>query len=166
MKFLIFTITQLSIFVLGSLLLWTLSSDRFRIWPPPDKKSWQYHSTLTLIRIIYTGTIGVAILDWNTFVFSHYSRYLLGIPLAIIGFGIAFYGLFYLGLTNSYGLKGGLITTGIYQYSRNPQYTGLMIGIVGFALICNSSLIKGSSLDFIHLIQQGRAGELKNPQAI
>lgn len=36
--------------------------------------------------------------------------------------------------------RGGLITEGIYRYSRNPQYTGIGIALVGGALVARSGL--------------------------
>jgi protein-S-isoprenylcysteine O-methyltransferase Ste14 len=42
------------------------------------------------------------------------------------------------GLLATIGLGDKLITTGPYQYSRNPQYLGDILHIVGFMVITNS----------------------------
>lgn len=40
-----------------------------------------------------------------------------------------------------YGVeRGGLITEGLYGYSRNPQYTGIGIALVGVAILGRSGL--------------------------
>lgn len=40
-----------------------------------------------------------------------------------------------------YGVeRGGLITDGIYRYSRNPQYTGIGIALLGSAILGRSGL--------------------------
>lgn len=36
--------------------------------------------------------------------------------------------------------RGGLITEGIYRYSRNPQYTGLGIALLGAVVVARSGL--------------------------
>ena len=45
-----------------------------------------------------------------------------------------------LGVHASQGLGGDLVTTGPYQYSRNPQYVGTIPAVLGYAIICDSIL--------------------------
>ena len=43
-----------------------------------------------------------------------------------------------LGLGQSFGLEGGLVTEGPYRYSRNPQYVGFVLMLIGVVLVTNS----------------------------
>ncbi|HEV2061963.1 MAG TPA: methyltransferase, partial [Solirubrobacteraceae bacterium] len=44
-------------------------------------------------------------------------------------------------LRHLYGLdRGGLITDGVFRFSRNPQYTGIGLALTGAALAARSGL--------------------------
>jgi protein-S-isoprenylcysteine O-methyltransferase Ste14 len=58
--------------------------------------------------------------------------------MAILGLGLTIYGYLNLGLDNTYGSDDGLVTTGLYRYSRNPQYVASIIGFAGLALMGGS----------------------------
>jgi protein-S-isoprenylcysteine O-methyltransferase Ste14 len=47
---------------------------------------------------------------------------------------------FNLGLANTYCGADGLVSHGLYRYSRNPQYTSSIMGLVGLAICANSWL--------------------------
>jgi protein-S-isoprenylcysteine O-methyltransferase Ste14 len=64
----------------------------------------------------------------------------IGLPLFLVGFGIAVCGYFNLGFGNTYCGADGLVSHGLYRYSRNPQYASSMIGLAGLAICCNSWL--------------------------
>jgi protein-S-isoprenylcysteine O-methyltransferase Ste14 len=49
-------------------------------------------------------------------------------------------GYFNLGLGNTYCGADGLVTGGLYRFSRNPQYTASIIGLIGLSLGANSML--------------------------
>ena len=63
----------------------------------------------------------------------------LGVGLCVLGFGFAFWARGYLG--RNWGmpmsLRQGheLVTTGPYTYVRHPIYTGLMLAMIGSALV-------------------------------
>ena len=40
----------------------------------------------------------------------------------------------------SQGFGSEIVTGGPYRYSRNPQYVGAIASVLGYAVICNSSL--------------------------
>jgi protein-S-isoprenylcysteine O-methyltransferase Ste14 len=85
-------------------------------------------------------TFAVALLDWNGAGLLAASRYLLGLPLFLVGFGITVCGYFNLGLGNTYCGADGLVRHGLYRFSRNPQYISSIIGLVGLAICANSWL--------------------------
>jgi protein-S-isoprenylcysteine O-methyltransferase Ste14 len=63
----------------------------------------------------------------------------VGVICALIGTGLTIYGYFDLGIENTYCADDGLITNGLYRYSRNPQYVASMLAYAGGAL-ANGSL--------------------------
>lgn len=123
---------------LNLLLLATIFSNNFTLWPTPGKKSWQSYIFWPLFR----GGLGLTILlsvleasfsgDWL------WLRLGVGLSLIIIGFGITIYGYFDLGIDNTYGSDEGLVTDGLYKYSRNPQYVASIAGFLGLAVVAAS----------------------------
>ena len=114
---------------------------RKRVWSPPSVDSWQFYMMWTAIIVSFFGTIWLAFLDWNNFIFGHWSRFLVGGFLMSAGYAIYYWARQHLGWKMMMGLKGKSIATGIYKYTRNPMYIGDVALCVGFALICNSLLI-------------------------
>ena len=51
-----------------------------------------------------------------------------------------------LGVRASQGLASNLVTTGAYRYSRNPQYVGAIPAVLGYAILCNSTLALAAAL--------------------
>ncbi len=110
-----------------------------RIWPPPRRSSWQffYNGAMSFTGLV--GVVALGILDWNSFVLHGPARFLLGGVLMACGF-FALWGYLTLGVRASQGLGGELVTRGPYRYSRNPQYVGTIPALLGYAIICNSTL--------------------------
>ena len=72
----------------------------------------------------------------------------IGIPILILGFIINIFSLWYWDSENT----SELITDGLYKYSRNPQYLGTMLILLGSTLILNSyKLLRLTLLAFILL---------------
>jgi steroid 5-alpha reductase family enzyme len=125
---------------LDLLLLRTLLAPPFRIWPTPEPGSWRSLTFWSLFRGGMVLTFAVALLDWNSAGLLAASRYLIGLPLFLVGFGITVCGYFNLGLGNTYCGADGLVRHGLYRYSRNPQYASSIVGLVGLAICANSWL--------------------------
>jgi protein-S-isoprenylcysteine O-methyltransferase Ste14 len=122
------------------LLLRTYLAPPFRIWPTPEPGSWQSLTFWGLFRGGMVLTFAVALLDWNSAGLLAASRYLIGLPLFLVGFGITVFGYFNLGLGNTYCGADGLVRHGLYRFSRNPQYTSSILGLIGLAICANSWL--------------------------
>ena len=110
-----------------------------RVWPAPGRDSWQYVYNGV---VAYAGLFGVVVLgavDWNSFVFGHWVRFVVGGLLMACGL-FALWGYLTLGVQASQGLGTDLVTTGPYRYSRNPQYVGTIAAVLGYAILCNATL--------------------------
>jgi protein-S-isoprenylcysteine O-methyltransferase Ste14 len=119
-------------------IVWSVAFQHKRIWPPPKKSSWQYTSTWFLFYLAFILNGSFIFLDWNTWLFNSNARFLLGIPIAIIGALLVSWGIFTLGVKNTSGRKDGFMTKGPYRFTRNPQYFGDMLLFIGLILISNS----------------------------
>lgn len=125
---------------LDLLLLRNLLAPPFRIWPTPEPGSWQSLTFWGLFRGGMVLTFVVVVLDWNSAGLVDFSRLIIGLPLFLIGFGITIFGYFNLGLGNTYCEADGLVSHGLYRFSRNPQYASSILGLVGLVICANSWL--------------------------
>jgi len=125
---------------LDILLLRTLLAPPFRIWPTPEPGSWQSLTFWGLFRGGMVLTFVVAVLDWDSANLIDWSRLIIGLPLFLIGFGITVFGYFNLGLGNTYCGENGLVSHGLYRFSRNPQYASSIMGLIGLVISADSWL--------------------------
>jgi protein-S-isoprenylcysteine O-methyltransferase Ste14 len=93
-----------------------------------------------LFRGCWLATFIVAALDWNSTPLLDWTRFIPGLPLGLIGLIITVCGYFNLGLGNTYCGADGLVTGGLYRFSRNPQYAASIAGLVGLSIGANSIL--------------------------
>jgi len=114
--------------VLLGLLVLTLLVPTLRIWPTPGIGSWQSYVFWPLFRGLNVLCFAVAMAGTG-------SRY-LGLPaalrlvaLALLAASLALfiYSFRVLGRDNSYGAQDGLVTGGIYRWTRNPQNAMLVV---------------------------------------
>ena len=140
MTLIVFAAGLLAGATLDLLLLRTLLAPPFRIWPTPEPGSWQAIVFWTLFRGAWLATFITAALDWNSTPLLDWTRFIPGLPLGLIGLGITVCGYFNLGLGNTYCGADGLVTGGLYRFSRNPQYTASIVGLVGLSIGANSIL--------------------------
>jgi protein-S-isoprenylcysteine O-methyltransferase Ste14 len=124
--------------VLLALLVATLLFKPLRIWPTPGVGTWQSYVFWPLFRGLNVLCFAVAA--------TAASRY-LGLPGWLRGtafvclaasVGVFLYSFFKLGRDNSYGAQDGLVTAGIYQWSRNPQ-NAMLIVVYGCLAVATDS---------------------------
>lgn len=125
---------------LNSLMLRILFFPPFRIWPTPGSGTWQSVTFWTLFRASMVLTFVIAILDWNSGGLVDLTRLIIGLPLFLVGFGITVFGYFNLGLGNTYCGSDGLVSHGLYRFSRNPQYASSILGLIGTVIMADSWL--------------------------
>jgi len=129
--------------IYDALLVFSIAKPELRFWPPPPRPSWRHEVTRVtgvLGPLSVMGMLALGVLDWDSFVWRHWTRFVVGGLMFPSGGGFALWGFLGLGLAASQGLGGPLLVSGAYRYSRNPQYVGAVAGLLGYGVICNSTL--------------------------
>ena len=125
--------------VLLALLILTMLIPALRIWPTPGTGSWQSYVFWPLFRGLNVLCFAVAIADLG-------ASY-LGLPAAVrlLAFlllagslALFIYSFRVLGRDNSYGAQQGLVTGGIYRWTRNPQNAMLVVVYACLAVASDS----------------------------
>ncbi len=118
------------------LLFATLAHRPLRIWPTPGPGAWQYVVWWVLFRGLNVLTFAVAIAGLGGSLALGLPGWLRLLALAALAgsIGIFLYAFFVLGRDNSYGASDGLVTAGIYQWSRNPQNAMLIVVYAALAV--------------------------------
>jgi protein-S-isoprenylcysteine O-methyltransferase Ste14 len=119
--------------------IWSVAFPERRLWPPPAKGSWQYRLTWIFFYSVFGLNAGLLIFDWNAWILQSNLRFVIGLPLAVLGTLLLIWGVNTLGTRNTSGIKNGFITTGPYAFTRNPQYLGDMVLFIGLSFIANSA---------------------------
>jgi protein-S-isoprenylcysteine O-methyltransferase Ste14 len=122
------------------LLLGTLVRPMLRIWPTPGAGSWQSYIFWPLFRSLNVLCFVVAALTYRV-EFLAVSAWLRVVAIALLLMSVAFfvYAFLLLGRNNSYGAQDGLVTTGVYRWTRNPQNTTLIVVYACLAVAANSA---------------------------
>ncbi|MGF1623096.1 MAG: methyltransferase family protein [Rhodomicrobiaceae bacterium] len=128
-----FLLALAALSALNILLLLTVFTDAIRLWPTPGQGSWQNYTFWPLFRGGLGLTIALGIWQFAQMP-EHAPEAYIGAALAIVALGFTIYGYFDLGIENTYGADESLVTTGLYRYSRNPQYVASIAGFLGLAI--------------------------------
>ena len=143
MRGIIFWGVVASLLIYDFLLIFSIARPQRRFWPPPDRPSWR-REVMRIAGVLgplsIVGVLLLGALDWNSFIWRHWTRFVVGGVLFVSGGVFALWGFFGLGVRASQGLGGPLLASGAYRYSRNPQYVGAVAGLFGYGLVCNSML--------------------------
>ncbi len=140
--------------LLAAFLSWSLVRAEFRFWPPPAPGAWQEHVFWALFRVYCAALLLVAPLDPGMLQWDHWTRLAVGLPVLVAGTGTMLYGYGFLGLANTYGRPAGLVTDGLYAFSRNPQYVASVAAGLGWALVWSSpaALVAAGGLFALYLL--------------
>ena len=123
-----------------------------RIWPPPDKETWQYWLFVAIDTVTSIGTPVLGVLDRGSLGMGSPVFIGVGTTLIVLGGSLVAWAVRTLSLRQSYGLKGELVTQGPYSFSRNPQYVGFVIMYSGLILVTDSYYALVTGLAFILLV--------------
>ncbi len=132
-----------SALALGGLLGWNLYRPSFGFWPAPDTDPLRHHGAFGLFRIFCGSVVVFALLEIAVTGWGSWIRYVIGLPVMGIAYGITLWGYKFLGLDNTYCDSSGLVTGGMYQYSRNPQYVTSVLATVGLGIAAGSWITVG-----------------------
>lgn len=134
----IFVFGMLSGLVLICALSWSMLFPSRRIWPPKTFNSVIPMAAWGLTLAVYASAIGLGILDWGGRNMPFLLQWILGPLLIFAGNLAAWRGAFAIGLQTTSGAKGDLVTSGLYRYSRNPQYVADIAIFLGIGLLFSS----------------------------
>lgn len=147
---------------IAAILLVTLTTDR-QLWPPGEKTR-AYYLHWTLVWIFNGSLVTVAVLDWNAWLLPRPETLFVGVVLAVVGTAIFLRSASVMRSDETMGVTGELYTEGPYAYSRNPQYVGMIVGIVGFALLVNSvwiAVFAGAHVGWVLLLPRAEESHLR-----
>lgn len=120
-------------------ILWSIKYPNRRLWPPRRYTMATpfliWVPTFTLFGIL----IALGVIGWGSISVSTWLRFGLGVPLIVIGNVVVWSEVAQFGIAQTGGAKGSLRTSGMYRYSRNPQYVADVVMIVGWTLLCASA---------------------------
>ncbi len=124
--------------LLLGLLLLTMLVPALRIWPTPGIKSWQSYVFWPLFRGLNVLCVLMALTDRTVFLgLPVWMRAVAGVLLAA-SVAVFIYSFRVLGRDNSYGAQDGLVTRGIYRWTRNPQNAMLMVVYAALAVTADN----------------------------
>ena len=131
----LFTIGAAVAAVLLGLLLLTLLFRPLRIWPTSGSGTWQGYVFWLLFRSLNVLCFAVALADRANFLGLPVWLRLVACVLLAGSIALFIYSFRVLGRDNSYGAQDGLVTRGIYRWTRNPQNAMLVVvyGCLAFA---------------------------------
>lgn len=135
----VFAITAAIGMVLPVLLVLTLFVPTLRLWPTPGAGSWQSYVFWPLFRSLNVLCFVLAVVDRTPWLGLPFWLRLLASAVLAISLAVFFYSFWVLGRDNSYGASDGLVTDGIYRWTRNPQNTMLIVVYGSLALAADSA---------------------------
>ncbi len=121
-------------------LVLTIKVSPIQIWPPPSNRSWQFWFTWVSFTYFMVGIPILGFLDYGSLVLSDLPRFLCAGILFLISFPIGMSAIYQLSFKQTLGLEGKFITSGVYRFSRNPQYVTHILLIGAVILVTNSIL--------------------------
>lgn len=138
MLLILFILTAILLVVVNGMLVYSVARPSHRIWPPPAQQTWQYYVVWLLTILSFGGLIFVGLLDWNSLGWPATVQWPVGGFMIVVGNILAWAGVRQLSMKTTSGHAGQLVTDGLYEYSRNPQYIGDITIIAGWAILSAS----------------------------
>ena len=140
MSLIILVITLTAEMVTTLLVIVSIAWPQRRIWPPGQPRARGQYVMLILFIVSAVGVVLLGLADWSRFIIPTWIRIAVGVPLWLAGDLLALWAMATLGVAPTSGDEGALVRRGPYSFSRNPQYVGFIIGLIGWGLMANSAL--------------------------
>ena len=120
-------------------MLWSIAYPERRLWPPK-----RYTMATPILVWVPTFTlfgilIVLGVIEWGSLPIPTWLRFGVGVPLIAAGNVVVWSEAAQFGIAQTGGAKGSLRTSGMYRYSRNPQYVADIAMIVGWIILCASA---------------------------
>jgi protein-S-isoprenylcysteine O-methyltransferase Ste14 len=109
-----------------------------QLWPPPGRNSWQCHIVWWSVRVIAICIGVISFQEWATLPIPDQIRFNIALPVFLFSASLGTLGFIQLGWRNTHGGAEKFIDTGIYKYSRNPQYLFYSISFISLGLLVAS----------------------------
>ena len=120
-------------------LLWSALCPAQRIWPPQHYNRFVALITWTGTLAIFCSALWLGITGWGTIALPDWTRFGLGLPAVILGTLRVWPAAFRVGFDQTSGAEGDLMTTGLYRYSRHPQYVADILMLAGWGALSASA---------------------------
>ena len=124
--------------ILSSVLIFNLVNPS-GFWPADP--GWRRDLTLWLFRAYCFGMVAVAAGALWVWGFGQWSRYAIGVPMMGGAYALSLLAYKGLGKHNTYFGIEGLVTGGLYAYSRNPGYVASLAAALGLAVVAGSVIV-------------------------
>ncbi len=124
-------------YMLG-MLIWSAAYPEKRVWPPDHATNAIKFRVWFMTILIFSTAFILGLMDWNRFEWPATIRWLTGVPLILIGNIVVWNGVLKIGMDATSGDATGLITDGLYGWSRNPQYVADIVILIGWGLLAAS----------------------------
>ena len=124
--------------ILLGAIVWSIRYPDQRIWPPQRSTSLHKAVGWSQAVVVFASAAAVGVLDWNSLGLPAVLRWSLGLLLLVLGNLIAWGGVVQIGMAVSSGDVDTLVTSGLYRYSRNPQYLADIAILSGWAVLSAS----------------------------
>jgi protein-S-isoprenylcysteine O-methyltransferase Ste14 len=121
-------------------LIWSIFRPEQRVWPPEQSTAMHRIAVWTVTCIGFGSAIFIGFSEWGILDTPAVLRWGLGSLLIILGNAVVWAGVFDLGLAVTSGAEGSLRTTGLYRYSRNPQYLADIAILAGIGILSASMM--------------------------
>ncbi|WP_299616389.1 isoprenylcysteine carboxylmethyltransferase family protein [uncultured Tateyamaria sp.] len=124
-----------------SAILWSIARPSQRLWPPIR------YTALTPILIwvptfvLFGALVALGVLGWGELAFPRWFRFGIGIPLILLGNIVVWSAVAGFGIHKTGGAVGGLETSGLYRFSRNPQYVSDIAMVLGWMALTAAPLV-------------------------
>lgn len=120
-------------------IFWSIAYPDRRLWPPK-----RYTMATPILVWVPTFTlfgilIVLGVIEWGSLPIPTWLRFGVGVPLIVAGNVVVWSEAAQFGIAQTGGAKGSLRTSGMYRYSRNPQYVADIAMIVGWIILCASA---------------------------